>query len=218
MLSKVTSSPSVWNARKVVQPPPSGGLCHLLRLFGMSVGDAVTVGLGDTISNTVGSTLEALDDRLLLVRINVELDKQDQVAAQNPTAEQSSRLGPRTVSHVRRLPIVGGETRVCSKVYREEVNNELSDLHRGQVLLPPNLPSTSGCVVVVIHQNVNREVKGDDDPGDAGATVKLGKAQESSDGMVVHMQESERFLLQDEENGVDELEVLEIVVDNIIEL
>jgi len=28
---------------------------------------------------------------------------------------------------------------------------------------------------------------------------------------------TERFLLQDEENGVDELEVLEIVVDNIIE-
>ena len=28
---------------------------------------------------------------------------------------------------------------------------------------------------------------------------------------------TKRFLLQDEENGIDELEVLEIVVDNVIE-
>ena len=80
---------------------------------------------------------------------------------------------------------------------------------------------------------------------DAGATVELGKAQESSDSVVVYMKESyginenarartqsaeivagstprvgrtKRFLLQHEENGIEELEVLEIVVDNIIEL
>lgn len=39
----------------------------------VSVGDAVTV--GDAISNTVGRTLEALDGRLLLVRVNVEFDE-----------------------------------------------------------------------------------------------------------------------------------------------
>jgi len=183
----------------------------------MSISEAVTVGLGNAISNTVGSILEALDSWLLLVCINVELDEQEQVAGQNTTAKQGRRLSASTISNVRRAPVVSGETRVCAKVYREEVNNKLSDLHRGQILLPPDPSSTSCCVVVVIHENVDREVEADDDPRDAGATVKLGKAQESSDGMVVHMQESERFLLQDEEDGVDELDVLEIVVDNVIE-
>jgi len=42
----------------------------------MSVGDPITVGCRKTVSDTVGSTLEALDGRLLLVGINVELDEQ----------------------------------------------------------------------------------------------------------------------------------------------
>jgi len=113
--------------------------------------------------------------------------------------------------------VANGEARVGTEVYREEINNELSDLHGGQVLLPPYLLATSGCIVVIIHENVNREVEGDDDPGDAGAAVKLSKAQESSHSVVVHMQEGKRFLLQDEENSVEEFKVLEKVVDNVIE-
>jgi len=86
------------------------------------------------------------------------------------------------------------EARIGAEVDREEINNELGDLHRGQVLLPPNLLATSGCVVVVIHEDVNREVEADDDPGDASATVELGKAQESSDSMMVYVKEKERLV------------------------
>jgi len=65
---------------------------------------------------------------------------------------------------------------------------------------------------------VNCEVERDDDPGDAGAAVELGKAQKSSDSVVIHMQEGKGFLLQHEENGIEELEVLEKVVDDVVEL
>jgi len=65
----------------------------------MSVGDAITV--SNAVGDTVGRTLKALDGRLLLVRINVELDKQEQVAGQNTTSEQGSSLSPSAVTHVR---------------------------------------------------------------------------------------------------------------------
>jgi len=173
--------------------------------------------VSDTVSDTVGSALKTLDRRLLLVRIDVELDKQEQVAGQDTASEQGSSLSPSAVPEGRRVPIVSGETRVGTKVDRKEIDDELGDLHRGQVFLPPDLLSSSGCVVVVIHENVNGEVETDDDPRNASATIELGKAQESSDSVVVYMKESKRFLLQHEENGIEELKVLEIVVDNIIE-
>jgi len=200
---------------------PSGGPCHpfshLLRFFCMSVGDVVAVGNGNTVSDTVRSILEALDGRLLLVRINVELDEQEEVAGQNTTSKQGSRLSAGAVPNIRPIPVASGEARVGAEVDREEIDDELSDLHGGQIFLPPYLLATSGCIVVIIHQNVNGEVEGDDDPGDAGAAVELGKAQESSDSVVVYMEEGKRFLLQYEENGVEELEVLEVVVDDVIE-
>jgi len=181
----------------------------------MSVGDPISV--SNTVSNTVGGALETLDGRLLLVCINVELDEQEQVAGQDTASEQGRSLSPSAVSRGRQVPILGGETSVGTKVDRKEIDDELGNLHRGQVLLPPDLLSTSGCVVVVIHEDVNGEVETDDDPRDAGATIELGKAQESSDSVVVYMKESKRFLLQHKENCIEELEVLEIVVDNIIE-
>ena len=114
---------------KLVQPR-SGGRHHLLRLFAersiasisasfqqrgrknlpTSVGNAI--GASDAVGDTVGSALEALDRRLLLVRINVELDKQEQVAGQDTASEQGSSLSPSAVPKGRRAPIVGGETRV----------------------------------------------------------------------------------------------------------
>jgi len=160
----------------------------------MSVGDTVTVSIGKPVGDTVGSILEVLDGRLLLVGIDVELDEQEQVAGQNTASNKGGRLGASTVSEGWRAPVsgktsgeTGGETRVCPEVDREEINHELGDLHRGQVLLPPNPLATSGCVVVVIHEDVNPEIERDNDPRDAGPTVQLGKAQESSDSVVVYM-------------------------------
>ena len=75
----------------------------------MSIGDAVSV------SNTVGRILEALDGRLLLVRINVELDEQEQVTGQNTTSEQGSSLSSSAVTNVRQVPVLEGEARVGYK-------------------------------------------------------------------------------------------------------
>ena len=75
----------------------------------MSVGDAVAIGCRKTVSNTVGSTLEALDGRLLLVGINVELDEQEQVTGQNTASKQGSGLSASAVPNVRQVQVSSGE-------------------------------------------------------------------------------------------------------------
>ena len=80
----------------------------------MSVGGPISV--SNTVSDAVGSALEALDSRLLLVRIDVELDEQKQVAGQDTASKQGSSLSPSAVSRGRQeAPILGGETRVGYK-------------------------------------------------------------------------------------------------------
>ena len=81
----------------------------------MSVGDAVTVGCRKTVSDTAGSTLEALDGRLLLVGVNVELDEQEQVTGQNAASKQGSRLSASAVPNVRQVPVSSGEPGVGCK-------------------------------------------------------------------------------------------------------
>jgi len=88
----------------------------------------------------------------------------------------------------------------------------LRDLKDGNVLLPPDLDTTSGLEVVPVHNNVNHEVQGDGHPRNRCVAMKLGKAEKSSGAVVVRMQESEGLLLKEEENGVNELEVLREVV------
>ena len=117
---------------------PSGGLCHssshLLRLAAraksqpprlaqtskgeaiqysrVSVGDPVTVWLGDTVSDTVGSTLETLNRWLLLVGVNVELDEQEQVTGQDTASKQGGRLSASAVPNVRPGQAPRSETRI----------------------------------------------------------------------------------------------------------
>jgi len=75
----------------------------------MSVGNAITVRRRKTVSDAVGSTLEALDGRLLLVGINVELDEQEQVTGQDAASKQGSRLSASAVPNVRHVPVSSGE-------------------------------------------------------------------------------------------------------------
>lgn len=81
----------------------------------MSIGDTVAISLDKTVSNAVGSVLEDLDGWLLLVGIDVELDKQEQVTGQNTASKQGSRFGASAVSKARQVPAPGGETRVGCK-------------------------------------------------------------------------------------------------------
>ena len=82
---------------------PSGGLyhvlSHLLRLFTVRTGhldqrkpskvqqEHSRMSIGDTVGDAIGNILGALDGRLLLVRIDVELDEQEQVTGQNTTSK-----------------------------------------------------------------------------------------------------------------------------------
>lgn len=56
------------------------------------------------------------------------------------------------------------------------------------------------------------EVEGDDDPGNGGVAEELGVAEKSGGTVVVGVEEGQGLLLEDEEDGVDQLEVLGEVV------
>ena len=51
------------------------------------------------------------------------------------------------------------------------------------------------------------KVEGDGDPGDGGVAEELGEAEEGGSAMVVGVEEGERFLFEEEEDGVDQFEV-----------
>lgn len=60
------------------------------------------------------------------------------------------------------------------------------------------------------------EVEGDDDPGHARLAAELSKAQGSSSGVVVDMEEEKGLLLEDKEDGIGKLPVLEVVVGKVV--
>ena len=59
---------------------------------------------------------------------------------------------------------------------------------------------------------MHSQVEGDGDPGDGSVAEQLGEAEEGGGAVVVGVQEGERFLLEEEEDGVDKFEVLREVV------
>jgi hypothetical protein len=63
---------------------------------------------------------------------------------------------------------------------------------------------------------VNPEVEADDDPLDRSLALELGVAENSGGRVVEDVEELEGLLLEDEEDGVDELDVLEVVVDHVV--
>lgn len=92
-------------------------------------------------------------------------------------------------------------------------DDELGDLENGDVLLPPDANATRGLEVVPVHDNVDGEVEGDDDPGNGGVAEELGVAEKSGGTVVVGVEEGQGLLLEDEEDGVNQLEVLGEVVE-----
>ena len=49
-----------------------------------------------------------------------------------------------------------------------EVDDELDDLHDGDVLFPPDADAPGALEVVPVHDDVHHEVQGDGDPGYGG--------------------------------------------------
>lgn len=115
-----------------------------------------------------------------------------------------------------------------------KINDELDNLETGDPLLPPDANATSTLEVVPVHNNVDSQVKGDGNPRNRGRANQLSVAEKSRSTVVVAMEEScrekyvsdissqlraqlrvhtERLLLQEEEDGVEQLEVLGQVVE-----
>ena len=89
----------------------------------------------------------------------------------------------------------------------------MSDLESGNPLLPPNLHTSSGLEIVPVHYYMDSEVESDGHPGYRGLSDKLCVAKERGCAVVVGMQECQRLLLKNQEDGVKQLEVLGEVVE-----
>ena len=81
------------------------------------------------------------------------------------------------------------ETGRTAKVDESEIEDELADLEDRHVLLPPDLVACSGRPVVVVHDDVHKEVHGDDGPRDGSPAVQLGVAEDCRRRVVVDVQE-----------------------------
>lgn len=114
-----------------------------------------------------GCLLDALLDGLLglLVGHAVEVDEQEQVRGKETTAEQSRSLGTSAATHVGKVGPVGvSKVGVGAEVDGKQINDELGDLHRGQITLPPDLGASSRAEIVVVHEDVNSQVQGNRHP------------------------------------------------------
>lgn len=153
----------------------------------------------------------------LLVRLNVKIDEQTQIACEKKAAKKCRRLRSSAGATIGEpLPVSVSEVGIRAKVDDEKVDDKLDDLHGGQVLLPPYLSSTSSCVVVVIHKDMNAQVERDYNPRHTGLPVELSVAQESSCRVVEDVQKCEGFLLERKEDRVQQLEIFKVIVDNIV--
>lgn len=169
------------------------------------------LGLGRT--SDLGGLALALGDTLLVSSL-VESDEQDEVRTQKTATEKSGTLTASTVTD-RRNSVLDSKVAVSCEENDEKVDDELSNLKGGEVLLPPDLGTAGGGVIIVVHDNVNSEVEGNDNPLDRGLAVELGVAEDGSSGVVEDMKEGKRLLLENEEDSVDELNILEVVVDHV---
>jgi hypothetical protein len=113
-----------------------------------------------------------------------------------------------------------------------EINNKLDDLKTSNPLLPPDANATGTLEVVPVHDHVHSQVEYNGDPRDRGGANELRVAEKSRGTMVVAVEEgwhrlawadnsrvgdfwvrhTERLLLQEQEDGIKELEVLGEVV------
>lgn len=82
----------------------------------------------------------------------------------------------------------------------------------GNVFLPPDADAAGGLEVVPVHDDVDGKVEGDDNPGNSGVAEELSVAEKSGGTVVVGVQEGQRLLLENKEDGVNQFEVLGQVV------
>lgn len=94
-----------------------------------------------------------------------------------------------------------------------QVNDELDDLETSNPLLPPDLDATSALEVVPVHNNVHSQVKNNGNPRDGSQANQLSVAKKSSGTVVVAVEESQGLLLEEQEDGVEQLKILGQIVE-----
>jgi len=121
----------------------------LVVCFSIPVSDCLAISLGGAVGRTISDGF--------LVSLEVKVDEESQVAGQETTSKESGCLTSSAVAHVGNdaIPVCGSKVTPSSKVDDEDINDELSYLHAGQIFLPPNFGSTSGSIVVIIHYDVD---------------------------------------------------------------
>jgi len=150
---------------------------------------------------------------LLPVGGEVEGDEEQEIRAQDAHAGNCSKLFPGTSTIVwRRWEVSVAEISVGRKIDKAQINDELDDLEHGDVFLPPDANSTSGLEVVPIHDHMHSQVQRDRNPGHSSAADQLSVAEKSGRTMVIGVEESQRLLLEDQEQGVNEFEVFGQVI------
>lgn len=145
----------------------------------------------------------------LLVGGQVEGDEQHQVRADDADARERGELLTGALTGVGQVREVGrGEVVVGGEVDEAEVDDELDDLQTGDPFLPPDADATRGLEVVPVHDDVDHEVERDGDPGDGGVADQLGVAEDCCGAVVIAVQEGQGLLLEEEEDGVQEFQIL----------
>lgn len=94
-----------------------------------------------------------------------------------------------------------------------EIDDELNNLETGDPLLPPDTDTTGTLEVVPVHDDVHQEVDINDNPLNRSQANKLGIAEKRGGTVVVGMKEGKRLLLEEQEDGVEQLKVLGEVVE-----
>ena len=94
-----------------------------------------------------------------------------------------------------------------------QINDELHNLQHGDVLLPPNTDTASTLEVVPVHDNVDEQVDGDGNPLHGSQPNQLSVAEKSSGTVVISVEEGQGLLLENQENGVQKLDVFVQVVE-----
>lgn len=89
----------------------------------------------------------------------------------------------------------------------------MDDLETSNPLLPPDLDATSALEVVPVHDNVHSQVKDNGHPRDGGQADQLGVAKKSGGTVVVAVKEGQGLLLEEQEDGVEQLKVFGQVVE-----
>lgn len=93
-----------------------------------------------------------------------------------------------------------------------QIDDELHNLQTSDVLLPPDADAAGALEVVPVHNHMDQQVDGDGHPLHRRQADQLSVAEESGGTVVVGVKEGQGFLLEAEEDGVNQFEVFGEVV------